>query len=159
MQRAKAEAEYSSVQRQPWLDYTIVALCLAGILVAGYLSYTHLFNQSIVCTTGGGCDRVNSSKYASFLSIPVAYIGLAGYLFLLGASLLRWRLPHWRSRLDWLLFLAGLFGFVFSAYLTVMELFVIEAICTWCVVSATLMTILFGIYAVRIWRGVDEIGV
>ena len=148
---------YSST-KQSWLNYLILALCVIGILAAGYLSYTRIFHQPIVCTTGEGCDRVNSSEYAHFLGIPVAFIGFTGYVVLLAVSLAR-RLSTNRivqERLDWILFLGGLIGFVFSMYLTAMELFVINAICTWCVINAIVITLLFCLYSYRIWSGTPE---
>lgn len=140
------------------LHYVILALCIIGILASGYLSYTRVFHQPIICSTGEGCDRVNSSEYAYFLGIPVAFIGFAGYIVLLVGSLVRWLSTNRivQDRLDWILFLGGLIGFVFSMYLTAMELFVINAICTWCVINAVTITLLFCLYSYRIWSSPAE---
>jgi uncharacterized membrane protein len=141
-------------------DYAVMLLCCTGIFIAGYLTYTLIFDQSILCLTGGGCEKTSASPYSKFLGIPVRYIGLAGYSLCLVLSVWRWRLRNTRTseglkmrgRLDWVLFLGGIFGFVFSLYLQTMSIFVIQAICSWCVASALTMTTLFVLYAIRIWR-------
>jgi uncharacterized membrane protein len=134
-------------------------LCLIGVGVSGYLSYTRLFVQSIVCVEGGGCDRVNNSQYALFLGIPVSYMGLGMYLLLTGLVIARWQVARGenaelRNRLDWALFVLSLGSLVFSAYLTAMSFFVIQATCIWCLTSAITITVLCGFLAVRLWRAV-----
>jgi uncharacterized membrane protein len=143
-----------------WYDIAVIALCCTGIFIAGYLSYTYIFNQPILCATGDGCEKTSASPYSKFLGVPVRYIGLMGYSICLILSI--WRLTlrntqtesglKLRERLDWTLFLGGIFGFVFSLYLQSMSIFVIGAICSWCVASAITMTTLFSFYAIRIWR-------
>ncbi len=123
---------------------TVIAalLVLAGLGVAGYLTYVHYEDIAPVCTTGG-CERVQASEYSELAGIPVALLGLIGYV-LIGASLfLRGDLGRVTT------FFLTLVGFLFSLYLTYLELFVIDAICQWCVASAVLMTALF---AVATWR-------
>jgi uncharacterized membrane protein len=125
----------------------IAALALLGLLVAGYLTYIHYADVKPLCLSGnGGCEKVQASSYSKLAGVPVAVLGLAGYALLL-ASLL---LPGDSSRL------AGAFvalvGFGFSVYLTYRELFTIEAICQWCVVSAVLMTALAILTTMRLLR-------
>jgi uncharacterized membrane protein len=86
---------------------------------------------------------VAHSKYSHIAGINIAAIGIAGYVLILGAAALRGD----PGRFAGLMF--ALIGFGFSAYLTYLELFVIDAICQWCVASAVLMTILFGLNAIR----------
>jgi uncharacterized membrane protein len=146
--------------RPAWYDYAIILLCCTGIFIAGYLSYTYIFNQPIACVTGDGCEKTSNSPYSKFLGIPVRYIGLVGYTICLVLSVWRLRLRNastksglkLRERLDWTLFLGGIFGFVFSLYLQSMSIFVIGAVCSWCVASAITMTTLFTFFAIRIWR-------
>ncbi len=88
---------------------------------------------------GGGCERVQNSRYAELGGVPVAVIGLGGYLAIL-ASLV----PSGPGGRSATVFLA-LAGAGFSAYLTYLELAVIDAICQWCVASAIVMTALAGI--------------
>lgn len=127
-------------------------LGLAGVAVAGYLTWVHYEGLSPVCVGGGGgCERVQSSDYAELAGIPVAVFGLAGYVVIL-ASLL---LPGDLGRLTGAFL--GLVGVGFSAYLTYLELFVIDAICQWCVASAVIMTVLAAVLVTRAVRGPDPL--
>ena len=117
------------------LRRAIAVLALAGLAVAGYLTYVHYAGVEPVCAGGGGgCERVQSSSYAELGGVPVALLGVIGYAVIL-ASL---AVPGDPGR--FLGALLALAGFGFSAYLTWVELVEIEAVCQWCVVSAVLMT-------------------
>src|SRR5690348_2073757 len=119
-------------------------LAAFGIGVATYITIADSGGGSPVCLAGGhGCQTVASSSYSHLLGINVAVFGIVGYVLLLIAALLRGDVARMAG------FLFSLAGFGFSVYLTYLELFVIEAICQWCVASAVLMTILFGLNAVR----------
>ena len=134
-----------SALRRDRLTAIAALLCLAGLAVAGYLTYVHYEEIAPVCTTGG-CEKVQSSSYSELAGIPVALLGLIGYA-LIGISLL------WRGDVGHAV-TAGLTlaGFGFSAYLTYLELFEIDAICQWCVASAVLMTALLVVALVRLLR-------
>jgi len=122
----------------------IALLSLAGLFVAIYM-YLYKIGKigTLVCGTGG-CETVQLSPQARFLGIEVALIGILGYGALLGLALLalqpRFAGAGWPSRL-----LAVLSGgaVLFTAYLTYLELFVIHAICRWCVGSAAIITGIF----------------
>jgi uncharacterized membrane protein len=92
---------------------------------------------------GGGCQTVADSQYADLLGINVAVYGIVGYALLLVSALV----PGDLGRFSGLLL--ALVGFGFSAYLTYLELFVIDAICQWCVASAVLMSMLLIVNAAR----------
>jgi uncharacterized membrane protein len=121
-----------------------VALALAGIGVAGYLTYVHYAGLNPVCTTGGGCEKVQTSVYSRLAGAPVALIGLLGYLAIL-ASLTAPDTERARVATTALV----LVGFTFSAYLTYRELFSIHAICEWCVSSAVILTVMTPL---ALWR-------
>ena len=130
-----------------------VVLSLLGIFVSGYLSVKRLTGGSLVCSRWAQCDTVNNSVYAKISGVPVAFIGLAGYLVLLGlavAALQTWGPTH--RRLLAISFVLALGGVGFSAYLTYIELFVIEAVCNWCVASAVLITLLAILGGTNLWR-------
>lgn len=129
------------------LDVAALVVALVGVAVAGYLTYVHYAGLEPFCAGGGhGCERVQSSSYAELAGIPVAVLGLAGYLAIAAALLV----PGEPARVV----AAGLAisGFGFSAYLTYLELFVIDAICQWCVASAVLLTLLAGLTVCRLLR-------
>jgi uncharacterized membrane protein len=130
------------------LRLAAIALALAGVGVAGYLTWVHYAELEAVCVGGGGgCERVQASEWSELGGVPVAVVGLIGYLAILASLLVpgRWTLD--------LAALLALGGFGFSAYLTYLEIWEIEAICQWCVASAVIMTALAGVTFARIWRG------
>jgi uncharacterized membrane protein len=130
----------------------IFALALVGLAVAAYLTYVHYEDIKPVCGLGGDCQKVQTSQWSELGGVPVALIGLIGYALIL-ASLF---VPGEAGRVAGA-FLA-LIGFAFSAYLTYRELFSIDAICPWCVVSACLMTLLAVLTAVRLVRAEAQVG-
>jgi uncharacterized membrane protein len=132
------------------LSLAVAALAAAGALIAGYLTWVHFAELEPFCVGGGGaCERVQSSPYARLAGVPVAVIGLAGYLAIL-ASL---ALPD-RSLTAFL----ALVGAGFSAYLTYLELAVIHAICQWCVASAIVMSLLAAAATARLLAGAVPYG-
>lgn len=119
------------------LHRAALAIAALGVAVAGYLTYVHYAGLKPFCAGGGGgCERVQSSSYASLSAIPVAVLGLAGYVAITIALLVAGE----RARLAAAALAVS--GFGFSAYLTYLELFVVRAICQWCVASAVLLTVL-----------------
>ncbi|HVY54795.1 MAG TPA: vitamin K epoxide reductase family protein, partial [Thermodesulfobacteriota bacterium] len=123
-----------------YLKPLISILSALGIIVSLYLTYIHFTEgRAAFCTAGSDCDTVRQSGFSMFMGIPVAAVGVAGYSVIFIASLL-----GIRKRTKWLvLYILALIGFVFSLYLTYIELFVIKAICMYCIFSAVLMTVIF----------------
>jgi uncharacterized membrane protein len=124
-----------------------LVLAVLGIGVAGYLVYVHYADIDPVCNIAHGCHKVQTSEYAKLAGVPVALLGLLGYITLLGALLVPQGEP---ARM--VAALVALVGFGFSMYLTYRELFTIDAICQWCVASAILMTGLAIVCTVRLLR-------
>ena len=121
----------------------IVLLALVGLLLAIYL---WLYKIGVVgtlqCGAGGGpCEFVQASRYADVFGVPVALIGVAGYAALLVVGLVGLQ-PAFAasSRVSVLLAALASAGFAFTLYLTYVELFVLHAICRWCVASAVIIT-------------------
>jgi uncharacterized membrane protein len=127
-------------------------LCAAGVAIAGigvatYIAIADAGGGAPACLAGGhGCATVANSRYSHIAGINVAVFGIVGYVVLLAAALARGDLARFVG------FAAALVGFGFSAYLTYLELFVIDAICQWCVASAVLMTALFALNGYRAFR-------
>jgi uncharacterized membrane protein len=124
----------------------IGVLCVIGIGVAGYLTYTHYEGIKVLCLSSGGCETVQASVYSKLAGVPVAVLGLAGYIGILCTLAIRNDLGRIAG------FGIALIGFLFSLYLTYREIFTIKAICQWCVSSAVLMTILTILTAIRALR-------
>ncbi len=131
-----------------------IVLCILGILVATYLSWVKLTGTDALCpeSTVLNCDVVQNSVYSEMFGIPIALFGLAGYVGILAALLLEGRLELVTEYGPLAELGMTLFGVLYSAYLTYLELFVLQAICPWCVVSAVLMVILFIITIIRYRR-------
>lgn len=125
-------------------------LAAAGIAIASYITIADASGDAPACVAGGhGCQTVADSSYAHLAGIPVSAIGIGGYLLLLGAFAARGDAARFIG------LLAALIGFGFSVYLTYLEVFVIEAICQWCVASAVLITaLLVG----AVWRVIEFSG-
>lgn len=120
---------------------TIAVLALVGWFIAFYLGLHALgIGGELRCGTGG-CDTVQTSRWAELLGVPVAFYGVAGYAAILAVALAGLQ-PGWIARRRPTLLLAALAtgGVLFSGWLTYLELFVIHAICRWCVTSAVIMT-------------------
>jgi uncharacterized membrane protein len=124
-----------------------LVLAVLGIGVAGYLVYVHYADVDPVCNIAHGCHKVQTSEYAKLAGVPVALLGLIGYVVLLGALVA----PQGEAARI-VAALTALVGFGFSMYLTYRELFTIDAICQWCVLSAILMTLLAVVCTWRVLR-------
>src|SRR6266478_4971511 len=150
VQRSAAPAEFRRFQnprrqrhRAPTASLmrhrqAIALLALVGLFVALYLWLHALgFGGAIKCGASGGCETVQTSHWAVFLGLPVAFYGVVGYVVVLVVALVALR-PAALAQRPWNVLLAGLatVGVLFTAYLTYLELFVIQAICRWCVGSA-----------------------
>lgn len=115
-----------------------------GIGVAAYIAIEAAGGEAPVCLAGGsGCQTVAESSYSHLLGVNIAVFGIVGYALLLATALLRGDTARMVG------FGLSLVGFGYSVFLTYLEIFKIEAICQWCVASAMLMTILFGLNAIR----------
>ena len=128
----------------------LFVLSLIGLLIAAYLWKMHATPSMIPCVKGGGCATVAASPWSQFpkgTGPPVAAWGTAGYLALAGLSFLR-TMPSLRrfTALFRALVIAGaLFGTLASLGLTYLELYVIKAICAWCMGSQVLIAVVLGI--------------
>ena len=122
----------------------VTLLCLAGVFLSAYLWLFTLGKIGTLACGSGGCETVQLSPYARFMGVEVALIGLVGYFGLLVLGLLslqpRFAASGWPVQL-----LAALSGaaVLFAGYLTYLELFVIHAICRWCVTSAVIIVLIF----------------
>ena len=145
-----------------WLRLAGMLLAFLGLLVAAYMSWAELTGQETSCPgyTAGqegnpgalavDCGFVQNSIYAKALGIPVAVLGVGGYLAILVVWALEDRVPLLADYGPMLVFGMALFGFLFSAYLTYAELFIMYTVCTWCLASAVLMTLVFVVAVVRL---------
>src|SRR5271165_796137 len=131
------------------LRTTMIVLTTIGLGVAAYLTYVHYSGATPVCSLKGNpCSQVQKSEYSKLAGVPVALIGLIGYILILGSLLA----PEGeRARFATTVLTVG--GFGFSAYLTYRELFTLHKICEWCVSSAVIVTVLMCLAVWRFLRG------
>jgi uncharacterized membrane protein len=129
----------------------IFVLSLAGIVVAGYLTYTHLYHLPVGCGASSGCDKVATHYTAKGFGIPVleaiptAAFGLIMYVAFAGLAFIRAAfespsLNHKAGSLQWLL---ATMGVAIAGWLTYLEAAVIHAWCRWCVASAIITLLIF----------------
>ena len=120
------------------------AVGLVGLGIAVYLTIVHYTGAAPVCALSHGCETVQKSRYSELAGVPVALLGLLGYVAILGAL----AVDGERGRT--LAVFLSLAGFGFSLWLTYTEVAKLHAICPWCVASAVCMTLLAGLSAVRL---------
>ena len=111
------------------LRLAVAVVATAGVGVAAYLTWVHYHPEALVCTQGGGCETVQQSHYAVLLGVPIALFGLLVWALVLG--LVVWDTPAARV----LVAAVALVALAFAAYLVILQLFVIDAICVWCFVN------------------------
>lgn len=131
---------FSFLRKREFWIWALFITAFIGLLVAGYLWYEYSQPQAIGCSVTGGCEKVRVSDFSSFLGVGLPIWGMLYYLGLLALIIFK-LIPHPRLRFENVVFVLYTFsGFLFSLYLTYLELFVIHAICQWCVTSAICAT-------------------
>jgi uncharacterized membrane protein len=134
---------------RPTLRVVLIVIAAIGMCWAAYLTYVHYSGAAPICSLKGDpCAQVQKSRYSELAGIPVALIGLIGYLAILGSLLVS---DGERGRFATTALTLG--GFGFSAYLTYREVFTLHKICEDCVASAVIMTILMCLSVWRFLRG------
>ena len=133
----------------------VATLALVGVLLSTYLTLYHYgLTGPLACGGAESCEKVQASRYALFLGVPVAVIVLGGYLGLLVVALagLQGRFAD-RAGMSRLLVLLSGVGVLFTLYLTYLELFRIHAVCKWCVGSAAIIAAIFGVSIAGVRQG------
>ena len=133
-----------------WIIWTIIIISLIGILDSTYLAVEHYTGGSIVCVISSGCNEVATSEYSTIRGVPLALFGVIFYFSIFISSVLYLDMRK-KKILKWLISLSVI-GFLFSLYFVYLQLFVIKAICFYCMVSAVDSTIIFllGLYMLKL---------
>ncbi|MCJ2512530.1 MAG: vitamin K epoxide reductase family protein [Candidatus Thermoplasmatota archaeon] len=149
---------YTRIHKEGTVLRLILVLSLVGLAVSGYLTYVHYNRAEGVCPIGGGCSDVWDSEYSVVFGIPVALIGFLGYVALFGMSYLRLYYPELgiAENFPTYMLLISIIGAAFSIYLTLIEIFVIQAVCDWCFTAFLVMMAILGLLAYGILKGRDE---
>ena len=125
---------------------TIALLALVGFCIALYLWLYKIGIIGRLQCGSGSCEFVQTSRYGMLLGVPVAFYGVIGYALIFVVAIIGLQ-PAQLARRWPTLTLATLAagGFLFTLYLTAIELFVLHAICRWCVGSAAVMTVITAV--------------
>jgi uncharacterized membrane protein len=146
----------SDFRRRGRLGGAMTALAALGLLIGSYLLAARVLGEAPACGPLQGCETVAASQYATVLGIPVALFGVGYSLVLVAASFAWWRLADRRAL--YLAYGLGLAGILVVAYLTYLELFVINAICVWCAVYGATIVAGWGCVAAAAWLTSDRQG-
>ncbi|HEX5800373.1 MAG TPA: vitamin K epoxide reductase family protein [Gaiellaceae bacterium] len=125
------------------LRAAVAVLALAGAAVAGYLTWVRYSGATIACTTGG-CETVQSSSYSELVGVPVALLGLLGYLAIAASALRETELFRIAGAA------VALAAAGFGAYLLVVQIAVIGAVCDWCLTSDAIAAALAVVTVLRL---------
>ncbi len=130
-----------------WAKRLIPVLSIIGLGVALYLTYVETTNTQAVCGPVGDCNEVQASPFAKLFGVlPVGLLGALGYVGILGAwGVNRLGRGTLARPAPLALFGMALFGVLFSIYLTYLELYIIKAVCIWCLTSATIMALMLAL--------------
>ena len=124
-------------------------LAVVGLGITSYLSYEKLTGGEPTCVIGGGCATVQNSPYAELAGIPLSYLGVITYIILIASAII----PAFPGRL--VAFIVALCGVAFSGWLLYAEIFLIKAICPYCVASLIVMVGSLGVAITRMVRAGD----
>lgn len=131
---------------------TIIA-ALVGAAVSIYMTIYKLTDNNTMCLGSGDCATVNASKYSEIYGIPLGVIGLVGYAGIFLVLWLEKNHPLFKDYGNMLAMGMSFAGFIYSIYLTYLEIYVIKAICPFCVASAVAITLCFAFTFIRFLRG------
>lgn len=129
------------------LRLALAAVAVAGVAVSAYLTWVHYHPAALVCTVRGGCETVQQSRYAVLLGAPIALYGLVAWIAVVG-------LVVWDSELARALVAAiAISALGFAAYLVILQLAVIHAVCVWCMVNDVVLVPALALLAgIRVFR-------
>jgi uncharacterized membrane protein len=133
------------------INIIALAASIIGFIDSVYLTIIKFSHLPVYCTPGlGNCETVQNSQWSTIWGIPIALLGALTYLVLIFCYLFEQRTPFLKKYSHFIVFGITLFGFLFSLYLTYLELFVLHTICQWCILSALCMTVAFIATIIRL---------
>jgi uncharacterized membrane protein len=141
---------HQQTQTQITLRRVSLVLALAGLAVAVYMTVIYYQDTEVfLCAEGGGCDTVKNSPFSHIGPVPVAALGVAGFLAILAMLASEELSGPLAAQGPLMVFGMSLFGVIYVAYLTYLEIFVIHALCPYCVAAAVIMLAIFVIAVLR----------
>lgn len=142
---------FSQLSRKTNKNFQILLIFLIifsflGLLDSAYLTFKYYEGGPLVCAIFEGCDKVAQSPYSTMFGVPVALFGVFYYLAVFFLAILAFEFR--RFKILKILFSLTVAGFLASLYFLYLQIFVIEAICTYCIFSLLTSTALFILAAV-----------
>ena len=135
-----------------WLYRISIALTIIGLLDSIYMTIYKLTDNQAMCLGSGQCSAVNASSYAVIYGIPVAVFGILGYAAILATLWFENRYRFLQQNGTLMVFGMALTGFLFSLWLIYAEVFLIKALCPFCITSQAAMTLIFILSIIRLVR-------
>lgn len=132
------------------LSQLSIALTIIGLLVSIYMTIYKITSNEAMCVGSQDCSVVNASRYSEVGGIPVAVIGVAGYLALLAVQWLERKPGFFQQNGAMIFFGLSVTGFLFNVYLIFVEVALIKAYCPFCITSQVAMTLIFVISVIRL---------
>jgi uncharacterized membrane protein len=132
------------------LRRAVAVISAIGAVVSAYLTWVHYSGNLALCIGVGGCESVQGSRFAVAGGVPVALIGLGGFALIFALAVLRLReaRPMWT---DTAIFALSVAATIYVSYLTYIELFVIGAVCPWCVAVAVCSVLVLALVSVELF--------
>jgi uncharacterized membrane protein len=136
-----ASSEITPARFRFTLYHLSLLLVVAGLLVTGYMSYTKLAGQPLACAETGmiNCSLVENSAWARVLGIPTALIGFTAHVIIGATLLLEKRVDFFRNNAVFILFGFVVFCILYHSYLIYVSVFILKALCPWCLTAASIM--------------------
>ena len=131
----------------------VAVISAIGVVVSAYLTWVHYSGNLALCVGVGGCESVQGSRFAVAGGVPVALIGLGGFAVIFALAVLRLRQapPAWA---DTAIFALSVAATVYVSYLTYIELFVLGAVCPWCVAVAVCSVLVLALVSAELFGAV-----
>lgn len=138
---------------------TLISLVLAsiGLALSAYLTYVHYNIDALVCGTGG-CELVQTSEYSEMFGLPIAIFGIVLFVALIFGIVLRELRPEFNDVISTGVLMILLTAVLYWGYLTYLELYVIHAVCQWCVATSIATLLLLIVEGYRWYQGYKNIG-
>jgi uncharacterized membrane protein len=130
----------------------LAGLSFAGLLDASYLAWQHYANGTVACSLTKGCEQVLTSQYAEVYGIPLSLAGAVYYAVLFFSAIAFIDIKK-IIFLKLIALLSGI-GLMFSGYLVYLQLGVINSVCVYCMLSATITLLLFSTAVIRLRKNI-----
>ena len=142
----------ATVGRYGGAGWSTLGSAAGGLAVAAYLTYTHYAPGALYCSVGD-CGTVQKSEYSTLGPVPISILGMLMFVALIASVVLRARRPDLEFPVTAAAFAMTLVGVLYYIYLTYIEIWVLHAVCQWCVICSLFTLVAFVTESRRLWTG------